>query len=237
MPPVWYRGRFAEAYPLFDEAEAIYTDLGWRDNLAYCNAYRGWTRMHQGQYDRARARAEAGLTIAREVGHRQNISFALTVLGGTALAEGACAEAHDLLEEAIAADRESGRREELSFGLPELGYAARALGQLSQARQHLLKALRAGAETGFFLLLVPPLPGVALLLADQGEVERAVELYGLASRYPFVAKSRWFEDVAGRHIAAVAATLPPEVVAAAQERGRARDLQATVAELLAELEG
>jgi len=50
-----------------------------------------------------------------------------------------------------------------------------------------------------------------------------------------VANSRWFEDVAGRHIAAVAATLPPEVVTAAQERGRARDLEATVAELLVEL--
>jgi hypothetical protein len=32
--------------------------------------------------------------------------------------------------------------------------------------------------------------------------------------------------VVGRHIAAVAASLPPEVVAAAQERGRARDLEA-----------
>ena len=49
-----------------------------------------------------------------------------------------------------------------------------------------------------------------------------------------VAKSRWFEDVSGQHIAAVAATLLPEVVAAAQERGRARDLEATVAELLVE---
>lgn len=35
----------------------------------------------------------------------------------------------------------------------------------------------------------------------------------------------------------ITATLPPEVVAAAQERGRARDLDATVAELLEELGG
>jgi hypothetical protein len=78
---------------------------------------------------------------------------------------------------------------------------------------------------------------MALLLADRGETERAVELYALASRYPFVANSAWFEDVAGRHIAAVAARLPPDAVVAAQERGRARDLDATVAELLTELEG
>jgi hypothetical protein len=53
-----------------------------------------------------------------------------------------------------------------------------------------------------------------------------------------VANSRWFEDVAGRHIAAAAAAqLPPDAVAAAQERGRVRDLWATVEQLLAELEG
>jgi hypothetical protein len=78
---------------------------------------------------------------------------------------------------------------------------------------------------------------VALLLAHQGEAERAVELYALASRHPYVGNSRYWEDTIGRHIAAVAATLPPEVVAAAQERGRARDLEATVAELLTELGG
>ena len=50
-----------------------------------------------------------------------------------------------------------------------------------------------------------------------------------------MANSRWFELVFGRHIAAVAATLPPEVAEAARERGRARDLEATIQELLVEL--
>jgi hypothetical protein len=78
-----------------------------------------------------------------------------------------------------------------------------------------------------------------LLLANRGEGERAVELYALASRYPFVANSRYWEDVAGNHIATVAAHpegVPPEVVTAAEARGQARDLDATVAELLVELE-
>jgi hypothetical protein len=49
-----------------------------------------------------------------------------------------------------------------------------------------------------------------------------------------VGDSRFWEDVTGRHIAAAAVTLPPDVVAAAQARGRVRDLHGTVAELLAE---
>jgi hypothetical protein len=81
------------------------------------------------------------------------------------------------------------------------------------------------------------LPMAALLLAEYGKVKQAVEIYALACRFGFVAHSHWFEDVYGRRIAAAAATLPPDVAAAAQERGRARDLWATVEELLAELEG
>jgi len=72
-------------------------------------------------------------------------------------------------------------------------------------------------------------------MADEGEAERAIELYVLASRHPFVANSRWFEDVIGQHIAAVARTLPPQVAATAQERGRGRDLEGTVEKLLIDL--
>ena len=86
-------------------------------------------------------------------------------------------------------------------------------------------------------MLPRALPVVALLLSGEGDIERAVELYALASRYPHVANSRWYEDVAEVHITTAAAGLPPEVVTAAQERGRARDLDATAQELLVELGG
>ena len=69
----------------------------------------------------------------------------------------------------------------------------------------------------------------------QGQAERAVELYALAWRFPAVSNSRWCQDVFGQPLAAVAASLPPEVIATAQARGRARDVWATVQELLEEL--
>jgi hypothetical protein len=105
-----------------------------------------------------------------------------------------------------------------------------------RARRLLREALCKAIKIKAFLPLVNALPAVSLVLADEGRSERAVEIYALASRYGFVANSCWFEDLAGKHIAAVAATLPPEVVAAAQERGRARDLWATAEELAGELE-
>ena len=123
----------------------------------------------------------------------------------------------------------------MGWALACMGYAAHRQGRLVETRRTLREALKIGAESGAFFPPITALPAIALLRLDQGEVERAIELYALARRYPYVAKSRWFEDVAGKHIAAAAADLPAGVVAAAQERGRARDLGATVQDLLAEL--
>ena len=78
---------------------------------------------------------------------------------------------------------------------------------------------------------------MALLLADEGQLERAVELYATVSRYPLVSNSRLLADRAGGQIVAVTAQLPPNVAAAAQARGRARDLEATMADLVAGLRG
>ena len=47
----------------------------------------------------------------------------------------------------------------------------------------------------------------------------------------------WFADVAGNRLAEIAATMAAERAAALRELGRARDLNVTAAELLAELSG
>jgi tetratricopeptide (TPR) repeat protein len=192
--------------------------------------------MELGLYEQARAQARKALEVAREMHRPRDIGWILYVLGSIALVERVHTEAERLLRESIDAYREVDKRDELAGTLACAGYVARGQGQLAQARRHLCEALRVGAEIRVFQPLITALPATALLLVDRGEPERAVELYALALRYPYVAKSRWFEDVAGREIAAAAAALPPDVVTVAQERGRARDLWATVEELLAELE-
>jgi hypothetical protein len=103
---------------------------------------------------------------------------------------------------------------------------------VSQAQQYLGQGVRSAIRIGDAFALWNALPAWALLLAEQNLPERAVELYALAPRYPYVANSAWFAAVAGPPIAAAAATLPPQIVAAAQERGQARELWATAEELL-----
>ena len=158
-------------------------------------------------------------------------------LGRVALAEQDDAAAQQLIQQAMPIVQEMRHDTDVGEALNLSGIAAIRLGQLSGAQQHLAKALRLGVEAHIPYELARATAGIALLLAKRGETERAVELYALASCNPLIARSRWYEDVLGGPIAAAAAAgLPPEVVAAAQERGRARDPWTTVEELLEKME-
>jgi hypothetical protein len=157
-------------------------------------------------------------------------------LGLVALADGTYENALQLLQKSHEAQRKAIYRDQVGWALASLPYAERGLGRRGKARQHLAEALQLAVEKRAFFPLIHALPVFSLLLVDAGQVARAVELYALASRYGFVANSQLFQDMAGRHIASTAESLAPDVLDAAQERGRARDLWKTAAELLAELE-
>jgi tetratricopeptide (TPR) repeat protein len=230
-------GRFAEAVAAKEQVLAMCRDQGILAEVAGTMVDAGLSARHQGGYDRARALVRAALPVLRESRDRTNIVYCQLELGRLALAEGAYEEADDWLQQGLATLEGFEGHYLLQEGLAALTYVARGRGQHARARGHLRAALRPTLESGYLNAALQSLPAMALLLADGGEVEQAVELYALVSRFPYAVHSRWFEDVAGREITAAAEALPPEVVAAAQERGRARDLWATVEELLDELGG
>jgi hypothetical protein len=107
------------------------------------------------------------------------------------------------------------------------------LGDLPEARKCFRQALEiymtVRVVSGVLLTLV----GIATLLVAEGEKERALELLALVLHHPL--SWQMAKDQAAPLIAKLEAELLPDVVAAAQERGRARNLDATVAELLVEL--
>jgi len=233
----FWLGEFAELYrhPLKAEAMPILSALGDRSGVVDCVVYDSWTELHLGLYERAQASAQQGLALSQELDDRHDMAHSCWALGCIALAEGEPAAAERWLKRSAAVFQEIGKWDGQSYALAVLACAASRLGQPGRARGYLVKALEITAVLQVFWTFMFPLPAAALLLTHLGKVERAVELYALASRYPFVANSRWFEDVVGSRIAAAAAPLPPDVVAAAQKRGRTRDLAATVKELLTDL--
>jgi tetratricopeptide (TPR) repeat protein len=232
-------GRYREAYAALEESAAISEELGtpgWKAAALYLL---GNVQTHLGRYRDARVGLQSSLRLAREIGYSLAIRQGLLFLGFLSLAEGVHAEARGYFQEFFAVAQTSDLRRYIGKDVAGLGLglAEWGEGKLDQVRARfsaeLLSAVAHRSSWWRFYVV----PAIALLLADEGQAERAVELYGLACHYPHVGNSQWFEDVVGVHIAAVADTLPPEVVTAAQERGRARDLDATMEELLEELGG
>jgi predicted ATPase/DNA-binding SARP family transcriptional activator len=228
-------GEFAEAQSPLEESAAVYTELGWVAEPVFANIWLSRAKLHLGQTDQARTLGESCLTRAREAGVRREIGLSLLLLGDVALAEGACREACGSLQDGFSVLQAIGYQPELGPVMASVGAAMQGLGKRSEARKHVQEALRMTIEIEAAFPLLRALPAAALLLCDAGQRDRAVEAYALASRYPYVANSRWFEDVVGKHIAAASESLPPDVVAAAKEHGRARDLRETAEELLGEL--
>jgi hypothetical protein len=151
----------------------------------------GWRRgpaslasvvCYAGEYDAARIQAEAMVSLAQEAGWSRGVSYGKLVLGNVALVQGDFAQAHRTLQDGLFDLREfiddPGYVDESAW----LGLAARGLECKPDAWQHLLSALDWASTHPQFIELMVALTGIALLLADEGEAERAVELYALASR-------------------------------------------------------
>ncbi len=231
-------GRFAEYIEVMENDLLPYLEnQGDRAGLAVQWSWMPQMRMGLGEYERARAAAERAIALAQELGNRTSARVAGHYLAGLALVEGRFEQARQCYEEQLAFDRDSGVHFVSDRSWGELAVADLRLGHLDRARQSLCEALRLATGLPSFTKQMFALAPMALYLAEVGQPERAVEVYALASTWSCIGNSRWYQDVFGRSLDAIAASLSPEVVTAAQERGRARDLQATVRELLAEMQG
>ena len=182
----------------------------------------------------AMAMATKGLETARESGTIMHIGFALMLLGRIAFVEGDPGRAKRFLLESV---NTLAQQQHVYQALPRaiLSYVGRALGEGHPARDYLLSALRSGIEYRSIMILIYCLPIAALIAADEGHPERAVELNSLAQQFRHIANSCWFDEVACRELTAVLAALPPESASAATIKGRELDIWATADQLLLEL--
>jgi predicted ATPase len=224
-------GKYAEAVSALAERRSIYADLGL--SLPIDLSMLGQFEHHQGQYERARAHLHAAFEETRDKGPVVVRAFCQLEMGRLAVWDGDNAEARRVLLESIGGLEACQHLHAAAQAQAVSVYAALGLGNREAARYHLVLALRWARDRQSHLALVEALPAAALLHLGQDEVQ-ATEIYELARTLPAVANSQWFDDVAGRRVTEAATRLPPGVVAAAKERGRARDMQSTLDELIAE---
>jgi tetratricopeptide (TPR) repeat protein len=229
---IWL-GRYGEAHAPLAESKLIYDNLALRDRAAFSVAILAHALIHLGEYEAAYDRAKVALTDFQKLGSRRGMGYALLMMGWAYLCVGQTAEAQQFLQESLTIYQEIGQRDELAQALALSGYAAYRLDDPSQAQHYLIEGLSTASQIRAFMPMMLALPAMSLLFIDQDRHEQAIELYALASRYPFVANSQWFEDMAGQQVTAI--NLPLQIVSSAQERGKAGQLEAMVAELLGNL--
>jgi tetratricopeptide (TPR) repeat protein len=229
-----FDGNYTDGLSFLRESVAIYDDLGI-SNYGVELVMFGIALTHLGDYDKASDYSLIALRHAQESNDLRRVGFVKMNLGWIALAKDQNQAAKSFVQESIVIFRETKAMLGLSQTLGTMGYVALRLND-AQAQDYFHESLKITVETKLIVPQTTNLVGVALLLLARGEVERAVELYALALRHRRVANSAWYQVVAGQYIAAAAETLPPEVIAAAEARGQARDLWETAAELLAEFD-
>jgi predicted ATPase len=250
---LWLLGRIAltqgahrEAEQYCREALAISRRNDDRGGASSALAFLGHTLYVRGEYARARQCYEESLDLRNELGKAMTTGRLYQHLGDVALAMGDYEEAREHHQQALAVYRDGDAywiEERVVLGgcwgipvsLQTLGDVALATGDTVEAKQYYRRGLQMARDESYVELRLHLLLGPIKWLARRGNVEGAVELAALARHHP--ASIEETRGKAEELLHGLQAELPSEAYAAAEERGRARDLRATVEELLEELEG
>ena len=189
----------------------------------------------QGQFAEAEAHFRQQIAIIRDLGYRERLSWSLSRLGAAVLAQDRLGEAAELLAEALAIAEECEDQRGIARAQKELGYLALKQGAPNLARQQWRTTVDLAwriQDRAHLLITLDALIGLATLMAEAGDGEQATALLALVHSAARI--DRHTQTRAEQSLAELEARLPADRFAAAQARGRARELGAAVAALLAE---
>jgi tetratricopeptide (TPR) repeat protein len=188
----------------------------------------------QGRYSQAISNGEKALSLSDSMGNLWAMGHSHKLLGYLHLVLNQVDDARAHLQTSVELFQKLGQQDELSQALAWMIYVELARHEIGSARAYLTQCLDIVLEVRTILPLLEALPAIAKFLCLQEEIELAVEIYALTMTSPMLANAALIQDLIGSFMDAITKPLPPEAVAAAQERGRQRDLWETAAELLAQ---
>jgi len=230
-----FRGRFADGLHTAEQALVMSQEYGLFQT-GYIYLAKGVALVMIGENELARH----WLTLALDLAHKsENFGIegsARSWLGFLTLAEGGRGQeaqryfADGRLLYAEVEDNHMG------FALIGLGYAACREQELEKARQHFVESLEFCQRLGDSFFLMQTFPGVALYLAQSGDLVRSVEIWTLACNKPFVANSKWHNQIVGQVIRERTADMMAETIEVAAKRGSEMDEWETAVSLLLELD-
>jgi tetratricopeptide (TPR) repeat protein len=228
-------GNYDEGQRLLQESLAMKQAVGSKIRIAECQELLGELAYAQGQFAEAEAHFQQELAILRDQGYRERLSWSLSRLSAAVLAQERQSDAAGLLAEALAIALACGDPHGISRAQTQLGYLALNQRALDAARRHWRTAVEVAwhvQNRPNLLVTLDALIGLATLMGQAGDGEQAVELLALVHSAAHI--DRRTETQAEQLLAELEAHLSPASFAAAQARGRALELGATVATILAQ---
>ena len=227
------KGRFEPALEILRQEKIKFEALGLNMRFIEADAYLAHLYLHLGEYETARQLIQTNLEKCITAGYDLYTAHCYTHLCRVALGQGDYDRANELYAEAVRCEAKVGSPKSHWAVYP---YILFGLGLHERNRILTIELLQNSVRNRDKIDTEFTLTSCALIYSLAGLVIKAVELYALACRQAQIANSKWFDDIAGRHVREAAASLPPDVVAAAEARGRELDLWQTAEELLVELE-
>ncbi|MEM7128797.1 MAG: BTAD domain-containing putative transcriptional regulator [Chloroflexota bacterium] len=231
----WFMGRYEEALSVNQEQLAIAENFGEQRSIMGINASLGMSLIFLGHYDEGVQVLETTRADCQRQGAQALLSYILLQLAGGYIGQGRYQNAYDTHCECIDLHRSSHSNIRLYTALNNFGVAAWHIGKITEAKSAQDEVLSFLAQDETYAIQIGLMPLVALLQLSQDNPMMAVEYYTLALMHPHIGNSQWYADIVGQYIDEAAQSLLPEVVLSAQERGRARELNATVQALVAAL--
>lgn len=228
-----YQGLYAEAQAYYTESILAAREIGIRDVVVVCLNNLGNIASDQGQYAEARSFYEQVLEDAGHLNRHRSMAIALGNLGVVAYHLADYGAASNYYAQALTFKEDSGA----AFTAYNMGWLARTqlrAGQAEAARDTLREGLI--VVNGF----IAPLQLHMLVsvcdyqITVQQRWQEAAEYIGLIQAHPAVqAETR---DEAGKLLEALRSQLEPALLDAALNRGKERDLDETIAGLVAAFE-
>jgi len=227
------------AQKAFSRALEILRRIGHRRGEAVLLMAQASCARAKRQYTKAKQLYEESLALFRALDVRTWVLYCLLGLGGLSLTTGDRSRARAYYVEALYGAQADGNPLQTRYALCGLGDVALVGEEPHKAVELYLRAVQGAIEVAGLSGVGRIMLSMAKLSAQRGERASAAEL--LAFAYHIVALHApwdWGEVglAGGMELErALQEDLSPEDYAAAQERGRARDIEGTLHELLAEL--
>ncbi len=189
-----------------------------------------WMAVKLGLYDEARDALEESVSLNTSIGDRWNLGFAYRGLGLIAQAQGEHLEAVDMFHKSLDTLTDVGARQDEARVLVEMSHSVFALGNDVEAEQGWRQALGITMETQGTFVALEALVGIAMLKANQGKIEQALELSLIVLNHP--ASLAETKNLADHLHKKLEAQLAPTQIEPIQVHAREKTLEAVVEELL-----